>query len=239
MTTATKAERKLINGLVKYYRENQTEIGNFLEQLRICIGGSEHLKALVHSFKWRLKEPEHLKDKLFRKLDEAKQKRRKFRVTKDNLFTMINDLAGGRVLHLHTRQTQEIDRILKEIFDEARLGIVEGPFARTWDDETKTYFENIGIETRESGPSMYTSVHYIIDSNSRTRYTAEIQVRTLAEELWGEVGHVIDYPKPCRSPACREQLRVLARVASSCTRLVDAIFHTHADYIKHKTRRNS
>jgi ppGpp synthetase/RelA/SpoT-type nucleotidyltranferase len=143
-------------------------------------------------------------------------------------------LVGIRVLHLHTRQVASIDQALKELFSEARLNIVEGPFARTWDDETKAFFTEIGIETRESGPSLYTSVHYVIDSNSRTRLTAELQVRTLAEELWGEVAHVIDYPKPSKNLACREQIRVLARVASSCTRLVDAIFKTHE---ASKTRR--
>ena len=30
---------------------------------------------------------------------------------------------------------------------------------------------------------MYTSVHYVVESNSNTRATCEIQVRTLAEEL--------------------------------------------------------
>ena len=34
---------------------------------------------------------------------------------------------------------------------------------------------------------MYTSVHYVIGSASRTTVTCEIQVRTLMEEVWGEV----------------------------------------------------
>jgi len=123
---------------------------------------------------------------------------------------------------------------LRELFEEGQFRIIEGPFARTWDDETKSFFNGIGINPRQSGPSMYTSVHYVIDSNSRTRYTAEIQVRTLAEELWGEVAHVIDYPTPCGSLACREQIRVLARVTSGCTRLVDSIFRSHEEFYSSK-----
>jgi ppGpp synthetase/RelA/SpoT-type nucleotidyltranferase len=161
---------------------------------------------------------------------EAKINKRKFKITKDNIFIKINDLVGIRILHLHTQQMKAIDLCLRELFQEGRFTIIEGPFARTWDDETKAFFSGIGIKTRESGPSMYTSVHYVIDSNSRTRFTAEIQVRTLAEELWGEVAHVIDYPQPCHSLACKEQIRVLARVASSCTRLVDSIFRTYEDF---------
>jgi ppGpp synthetase/RelA/SpoT-type nucleotidyltranferase len=76
---------------------------------------------------------------------------------------------------------------------------------------------------------MYTSVHYVIGSASRTKVTAEIQVRTLAEEVWGEVDHSINYPHKTDSVACAEQLKVLARVTSSTSRLVDSIFLTLED----------
>jgi len=227
----SKADKAFVGELVDHYRENQHKLQTFLlEQLRPVLVNSPALAPHVHSFKWRLKDPEHLREKLTRKLFTAKANGKKHRLTKENLFIKVNDLVGIRILHLHTRQIADIDRILRELFDEGRFKVIEGPFARTWDDETKQFFGTVGIETRESGPSMYTSVHYVIDSNSRTRYTAELQVRTLAEELWGEVAHVIDYPTPCPSLACKEQIRVLARVASSCTRLVDSIFRSYEDY---------
>jgi putative GTP pyrophosphokinase len=226
-----KPEKAALEELVQHYRTNQNNLKTFLlDQIRSVLVGSPALAPLVHSYKWRLKDPEHLRRKLRNKLAAAKAKSRSFGISKDNLFVKINDLVGVRILHLHTRQMAEIDSTLKTILEEARFRIVEGPFARTWDDETKQYFKTIGISTKESGPSMYTSVHYVIDSNSRTRYTAEIQVRTLAEELWGEVSHVIDYPSPCASLACREQMMVLARVASSCTRLVDSIFRSYEEH---------
>jgi putative GTP pyrophosphokinase len=227
----TAKERMTIAQLVRHYEANQPNLRMFLlEQVRSVLTGSPQLAGLVHSFKWRLKDPSHLREKLGRKWIEAKKAGKSFRVTEKNLFTTVNDLVGVRILHLHTRQMTEIHRVLTELFEEARFRVVEGPFARTWDDETKRYFESIGIKTEESGPSMYTSVHYVIDSNSRTRYTAEIQVRTLAEELWGEVSHVINYPTPCESLACKEQIKVLARVASSCTRLVDSIFFSFDEH---------
>lgn len=229
----TKADESILTELVDHYRANQEKLQTFLlEQIRPVLVNSPALGKLVHSFKWRLKEPDHLREKLRRKFLEARGKNKKFPITKENIFVKVNDLVGIRILHLHTRQMAGIDTILRELFEEGRFKIIEGPFARTWDDETKAFFGGIGIETRESGASMYTSVHYVIDSNSRTRYTAEIQVRTLAEELWGEVAHVIDYPTPCRSLACKEQICVLARVASSCTRLVDSIFRSYEDFHK-------
>lgn len=104
----------------------------------------------------------------------------------------------------------------------------EGPIARTWDDELRAYFASISVKTKDS-ENMYTSVHYVVEANRRTKYTAEIQVRTLAEELWGEVDHTINYPHKTSSLPCQEQIKVLARVTSSCTRLVDAIFLTHRE----------
>ena len=232
MKKLTRAETSLIDELVGHYLENKPKLQTFLlEQVRPVLVNSSELAKHVHSFKWRLKEPEHLREKLQRKIIESKSANRKYGVTKENLFVKVNDLVGIRILHLHTRQMGEINRLLGDLFEEGRFTVVEGPFARTWDDETKAFFANIGIKTKQSGPSMYTSVHYVIDSNSRTRYTAEIQVRTLAEELWGEVAHVVDYPKPCPSLACKEQIRVLARVASSCTRLVDSIFRSYEEHL--------
>ncbi len=76
---------------------------------------------------------------------------------------------------------------------------------------------------------MYTSVHYVLETSQRTKYTFELQVRTLAEELWGEVDHTINYPHKSDILACREQIKVLARVTSSCSRLVDSIFRTHEE----------
>lgn len=231
--TFTKAERLLLDELVKCYVEHQPKLRTFLNQLLALL--TEHETALfrhVHSFKARMKEPDHLRDKLERKLREAKSKGKPFGITTKNLFVRVNDLVGVRILHLHTRQMAEIHSALEELLSHARFRVAEGPFARTWDDETKDFFDTIGIEARQSGPSLYTSVHYVVDSYSKTRYTAEIQVRTLAEELWGEVAHTIDYPVPCPDVACREQIRVLARVTSSCSRLVDSIFKSHEDYQK-------
>ena len=81
---------------------------------------------------------------------------------------------------------------------------------------------------------MYTSVHYVIESASRTKVTAEIQVRTLMEEVWGEVDHSMNYPHVTESLPCREQLKVLARVTSSATRLVDSIFATLDDHVANR-----
>lgn len=75
---------------------------------------------------------------------------------------------------------------------------------------------------------MYTTLHYVIRMNQRTKVSCELQVRTLMDEVWGEVSHRIDYPVESVVPACRNQLKVLARLTTGCTRLVDSIFESNA-----------
>lgn len=224
----TQAESKHISELVDHYKEHQERFYQFLDQLRALFQGERPLTKYIHSIKWRVKDAEHLRQKLAQKFKEAKKSNEQFTVKKDNLFHKINDLVGVRILHLHTRQMEEIDSALKRLFSEQRYHILKGPIAKTWDDESREYFASIGIKTEKS-QSMYTSVHYEIRESSRRKYTFELQVRTLMEEVWGEVSHKLNYPKPTRNLACREQIQVLARATSTCTRLVDSIFKTHAE----------
>jgi putative GTP pyrophosphokinase len=222
----TKAERALVKRLVAHYRNNQGFVEVMLKQLSEAILGSPALMAHVHSTKARTKDPDHLEDKLLRKLTDAKTKNQKFTISEKNLLYRINDLAGFRILHLHTEQIVSIDRELRAVLDQYRFPFYETPKARTWDDESRAFFQKCGLKTVKS-PTMYTSVHYVVESNSSTKATCEIQVRTLAEELWGEVDHTMNYPHECGVLSCREQIKVLARVTSSCSRLVDSIFRAY------------
>lgn len=230
----TKPEKKLVNDLVELYKANRDEVALALDQLKGQILADKELGKYIHSIKWRIKDPEHVKDSLERKIKYAKEHQEKFGINKDNFFTEFYDLAGIRILHLHTRQMANLDRALKNRLDEARYQLIGEPTARTWDDETKAYFEGIGIKTKES-ETLYTSVHYILQTFSKSKYTCEIQVRTLAEELWGETSHTINYPEETDSVSCKEQLAVLARVTSAATRLVDAIFRSHLEHIENSS----
>lgn len=224
----TRAESATLESLVAVYEHHTAQIGLFRDQLLLALSSSARLSAVVHSLRSRLKDRSHLLDKLTRKYLKCKSDRQPFDIDKDNLLLKINDLVGVRILHLYTRQIREIDAALREVFQEGQYDLLEGPFARSWDDESRQFFRDCQIQTQDS-PSMYTSVHYVIGSASRTKVTAEIQVRTLAEEVWGEVDHSINYPHKTDSVACAEQLKVLARVTSSTSRLVDSIFLTLED----------
>ncbi len=238
MTTETvieldEKEQALIRELVEHYKANQSLVSNFFKSMLVYIDESAELKKLAHSVRARMKDADHLRDKLERKMREAKSKGAAVDITKDTLLVRINDLAGVRILHLHTTQMEQLDKCIKAIIAEQPIELIEGPSARTWDDEYRSYFKGIGIDTQDS-ENLYTSVHYVVASKSRTTVTCEIQVRTLMEEVWGEVDHSINYPHKTSSVPCREQIRALARQTSSATRLVDAIFATVDDIEKNK-----
>lgn len=226
-TLSAKSLRE-IDELVALFESNRSIFESLVYQLRGHVEMSAQLSTLIHTVKSRVKDPTHLREKLIRKGLEAKLKGEAFPFSKQNLFRKVNDLAGFRILHLHTRQVKDIDAALKAIFAEQKWVVLEGPSARTWDDESRQYFMDIGFDTVTSS-NMYTSVHYVVQPNSTSEPTCEIQVRTLMEEVWGEVDHQINYPVKSEITSCKEQIKVLARVTSSCSRLVDSIFLSHQE----------
>jgi len=222
-TLSTKDIRE-IDAMVRHFNTNQTLFKVVVESLTSYIASSSKLASLIHSTKQRIKDPEHLRAKLVRKFLEAKESGEALDYSVENLFTRVNDLAGFRIIHLHTTQLEAIHNELTKIFNDQRWIIVEGPVAKTWDDENRRYFRDHLSMATEDSESLYTSVHYVVQPNSRHEVTCELQVRTLMEEVWGEVDHTINYPEKSPVQACREQIKVLARMTSACSRLVDSIF---------------
>ena len=53
--------------------------------------------------------------------------------------------------------------------------------------------------------------------------------------MGGEIDHTINYPHATNSIACKEQIRVLAKLVSTGTRLADSIFRTYDEYKSNNT----
>ncbi|BAZ93030.1 uncharacterized protein FOKN1_0628 [Thiohalobacter thiocyanaticus] len=225
----TRKECRLIESLLEEFDRNYRELSTFQRQVLTALEEDDLLAKHVHSIKSRIKNRDHLRDKLERKLRNSKEEGCSLEISDENLLTKINDLVGIRILHLYTAQLAELNPAILRIFDEQQYRLIEGPFARTWDDESREFFRDHNIEAQQSD-TLYTSVHYVIESASRKKMTCEIQVRTLSEEVWGEVDHQLNYPHQTDSLACSEQLKVLARLTSSVSRLVDSIFRTENDH---------
>jgi ppGpp synthetase/RelA/SpoT-type nucleotidyltranferase len=226
-------DRTRIAAAVKLFDENRGNFEWLAENVFTLLSKHPTLRPLIHSMKWRIKGLEDLRHKLVRKTLQAEQAAKDNKpvaepITTVNVFDRIEDLAGVRILHIKTEQFVPINAAVLDILA-AQKWVVTGPVANTWDDEFRDFFHKIGIET-VSRESLYTSVHYVLRANPESPFKCELQVRTLAEEIWGEVSHSVNYPDETPSIACREQLKALARVTSACMRLVDSIFESEKEY---------
>lgn len=225
-----KTEVDPIDSVIKYYQNEQTHflLEQFLAQVKTFFELNPALHTqpfpVIHSIKSRLKDPSHLRDKLERKSKKG------IVIVPETLFKEVTDLAGVRILHLYQDQFTDIHSEITKKVMSGDWAFGESPKAYTWDPETKSFFNQLGIET-EVKDSFYTSVHYLVKPNNNSDLCCEIQVRTLFEEIWGEIDHAINYPHQTDSVACREQLRVLSKLVSTGTRLSDSIFRSYNEYL--------
>jgi putative GTP pyrophosphokinase len=177
---------------------------------------------VIHSIKGRIKDFDHLRGKIRRKSSEGNS------ITVDTLFDKITDIAGVRVLHLHEEQFTQIHESIHEQLTRKDWVLHEPPKAYTWDPESTNFFKSKGLEVSVK-ESFYTSIHYVVKPRQDSEVCCEIQIRTLFEEIWGEIEHTINYPVQTTNLACKEQLRVLARLVGAGSRLADSIFRTWED----------
>jgi len=180
---------------------------------------SEGPFPIIHSIKKRIKDFDHLKSKVERKSAETVE------ITCHNCFERITDFAGVRVLHLKQSDFSSIKAVIDEKIISGDWYIVEQPIAYTWDPEYEDFFLSLGCQC-ERKDSFYTSAHFVIRPRNDSPISCEIQVRTLFEEIWGEIDHHLNYPTPTKSSACKEQLSVLAKVVGAGSRLVTSIYNS-------------
>lgn len=223
-----RTENKHIDEAVASFIEKRPLFEAFAKGLLADFQHHTTLADQIHFIKHRIKDPEHLRTKLERKVLEGKAKGQPFDFDPANIYEKINDLAGIRIIHLNTEQMRIIHPALIDIFAEQKLQLVEDATANCWDVEYEQFYKDLGINAR-SRESMYTTVHYVVEANQRTKITCEIQVRTLMDEVWGEVSRRVNYPDESPSRACGDQIKVLARLTTGCARLVDSIFKSNEE----------
>lgn len=207
---------------VTRFRELRHELGIFMGAVENWFSGHPELVSgrppLIHSVKSRLKDEDHLREKI----------RRKYVRDGEVIFAPaalsehVTDLAGVRVMHLHQKQFTPIFELFTKKIETGDWYLVERQ-AFTWDPESAKYFGSLGFQP-ELRDTFYTSVHFTVRPNAKSPLVCEIQIRTLFEEIWGEVDHALNYPKDCKNRSHREQLRVLSKLVGAGSRLLDSIY---------------
>jgi putative GTP pyrophosphokinase len=165
----------------------------------------------VHSGRYRIKNPEHLIEKIIRKKIEDPARN----INIDNFTQEITDLTGIRILHLFKSNWKDINGFIKNKYDplEIKLLYREGDFEQNIFEEYQSEEPKIITEKHSFG---YRSIHYIISyprAEVDKRIIIEIQMRTIFEEAWSEIDHVLRYPYYMNNIELSNSLKVLNRVA--------------------------
>lgn len=205
------------NNLVEIYKDYQESI-NTLETQASFISELLRSHNKVHTVRSRTKNPEHLIAKLIRKTKERKNKYgNDFEFTVRNYKDEITDLIGVRAIHIFKDDWIEIHRFIRNTWNviEEKANIREG-------DSTEIFTElNIEIDKRTTG---YRSVHYLIEfTPTLKKVVAEIQVRTIFEEGYGEIDHQLRYPHNDVPNILELNLLMLNRVAGSSDEMASFI----------------
>lgn len=156
----------------------------------------------------RIKEPEKVIEKIFRKPDLFPDQ-----LSVESIKKM-HDTLGIRILVYFPSQLSLIDR---ELRNSNILEIDEdNPPEAFYDSDKlkKLGLSHIEQKQKESG---YSSIHYMMRLKhssipKENRPVFEIQVRTLAQELWSELEHVLSY-KPETRPhfSAKRRFQILSR----------------------------
>ena len=157
----------------------------------------------VHSLSFRVKDTEHLIEKIIRK--NGKYVAEGKAITKNNYKEYISDLMGLRILLLFKEDWSEVHSFLIEKYSGK---FVEEPFAYIRKGDSRNLYDGI-IKIKEDRP--YRSVHYVIRHEDGAGL--EIQVRTLFEEAWSEVDHKIRYPYNIGNEMMNGYLEIMNRAA--------------------------
>ncbi|MDO4328524.1 MAG: RelA/SpoT domain-containing protein [Lachnospiraceae bacterium] len=231
--------------LEKIYHDFQSS-GPRLDKIRAEILSTlnEELTGKIHSIRCRVKDPDHLIEKIIRNVNKNPDKYKS--INADNYNKIITDLIGVRIIILDKRDWRDVHNSLLRIFrnlperyvtipediitnydkysDEANIKRkflensyhAEKPVVYITSEEDRELYwdENLRIDNSKSH---YRSVHYII------RYATvyfEIQVRTLFEEGWLEFDHRIKYPYDQNNRQKQEYIGILSSLAVAADRLI-------------------
>lgn len=172
----------------------------------------------IHFVKSRVKDPEHLIVKIIRKTADRKLKYGdEFQFNIENYKEEVTDLIGIRAIHIFKEDWEDIHDFISKTWKvvEITANVREG-------DDTQRFEElNIQIQSRKTG---YRSVHYLIEFfPTNQKVTAEIQVRTIFEEGYGEIDHQLRYSHDEIPEVLALNLLLLNRIAGSSDEMASLI----------------
>jgi putative GTP pyrophosphokinase len=166
----------------------------------------------IKSIFTRIKRPEKVVDKIFQKPEEYP----------DGLacssYLKMHDTIGVRVIVYFLSQIPFIDRELRTSED---IEISEQQPPEAYIRKEQLSRLGLGHLIQKDKESGYASIHYVlrlkkskIDEGERPWF--ELQVRTIAQELWSEMEHILAYKPEVRTGfSARRRLQILSNEISA------------------------
>ena len=171
----------------------------------------------IHSIKYRVKDREHLIEKIIRKSAQDPM----FIVTCKNYKKNVKDLIGLRALHLFKEDWVDIHHFLAEnwnFYTTPRANYKKGDPESLLD-----MYSSLGCELNEHRNG-YRSIHYhLLIKPGRQEMVAEVQVRTLFEEAWSEIDHYFRYNTKREKDMAEPYLGILNNITSNADALASYI----------------
>ena len=188
----------IANDYLIHYDDFKCIAERFIEKFYGCMD--------VHASNYRIKDVNHLIEKVIRK--NPKRSKDGVCITVENYKQEITDIIGIRLVLLYKRQWKNVHDFIIENYGDS---LHEDPFAYVSSGDDLTDYKEKDVRHILSKDG-YRSVHYVIKENE---YRVEIQVRTLAEEVWGEIDHNIRYPYKINNPILGQYMSLMAALSSS------------------------
>lgn len=178
----------------------------------------------VHSVRYRLKDVEHLIEKIIRKAVEYEDVDIVYNI--DTYLVEITDIIGIRALYVFKSDylplhNAIIKRYKKNFCEKPQVKLREG-------DDKSLYAGLRNVEFQID--SMYRSIHYTIRAGKgEVIVPIEIQTRSIFEEGWSEINHKLLYKKNNLSfdqeLLLKQASSILSSLAGDCDTLGELMMH--------------
>ncbi|MGL5823098.1 MAG: RelA/SpoT domain-containing protein [Sarcina sp.] len=222
-----KEENININNLDEIYRDytkNREAHENQIEFIANILRSNKN----VHSVKSRIKNADRLIEKIIRKTRDRKNKYgEEFEFNVSNYRDEINDMIGVRVIHIFKEEWEAIHDFINKTWRVIEIT------ANVRDGDNTKRFNELGIEVR-SRTSGYRSVHYLVELNFTldSPIIAEIQVRTIFEEGYGEIDHRLRYSHNEIPEILKDNILVFNRLIGSVDEMSSLISHLSTELLE-------
>jgi GTP pyrophosphokinase len=172
------------------------------------LSGRHPTPSPIQRVRLRIKRPESAVDKILRKPESYPDS-----LTIESLRRMP-DTVGARVIVYFLSQLSLVDREIRNS-REFELSPEHPPIAYLPPHlHSELGLSHIERQEKESG---YASIHYLLRlregaEGAEENPCFELQLRTLSEDIWGEIEHVLGYkPEKRTSFAVRKQFKIISR----------------------------